>query len=234
MPWSFLLKTTTASSSFSSFSLATYFKCLGKSSASTAAPLNSSIIFLWPPALNLSYSWFPSRLCRALLWPMAPAAVFPAPVPSQPVHHTSAMPLSSSPCSSPSSTTEMPLLCNSVRDIPLFLTHPFWKHIILCWLVLLQPSLFRYDIAIQTRPSIAKTMQCYHVLATWELQACIYNSLFKSHWRQQHSSCLAQCQPNSRLQLLIKCRGLQRSVITLLILQMEWCYIFQPRDPSLM
>lgn len=107
VPWSFLLKTTRASSSFSPFSFATYFKCLSKSPAPTAAPLNSSIIFLWPPALNFSYLCFPSRIPRTLPWLIAPTAIFPALISTQTVHHTSVMPLLSPPCSKPSSKNEL-------------------------------------------------------------------------------------------------------------------------------
>lgn len=108
MLWSFLLKTWNEEPPlhFHFFSFATCFKCLSKSSASTAAPLNSSIVFLWPPALNFSYLCFPSRLPRTLLWPTASTAVFSAPISTQPVHHTSLMPLSGPPCYRPSSTTE--------------------------------------------------------------------------------------------------------------------------------
>lgn len=106
MLWSFIFKTTRASSSFSPFSFATYFKCLSKSSASTAAPLNSSIIFLWPPALNFSYLCFPSRIPRTLPWLMAPTAIFPDLISTQPVHHTLVMPLLSHPCSRPFSKME--------------------------------------------------------------------------------------------------------------------------------
>jgi len=79
--------------------------------------------------------------------------------------------------------------------------HPASKHTFFCRSVLLQPSLLQRGTAIQTRPSSAKTAG-YHTLPTDELQACSYDSLVKSPQRQQHSSCLAQCQPTSSCQEL--------------------------------
>lgn len=118
-----------SSSSFSSALFAGYFKGLSKSSASTVAPLNFSIIFLWPPALNLSYSWFLSRFSRTKLWPIAPAAIFPPPVPTQPLYHTSVTSLSSPPWPLTSSTTEMPFFMQFTKECTSFHTSFLTTHL---------------------------------------------------------------------------------------------------------
>lgn len=129
VPWSFLLKTARASSSFSFFPFATYFKYLSKSTASTAAPLNSSIIFLWPPALNFSYLCFPSRLPRTLLWPTALTAIFSC----SSFHSASTSHLGEAFIISSMLQTIlnnwMLLLCNLERNAPLFSHNPSQAHL---------------------------------------------------------------------------------------------------------